>query len=216
MHLADSPVLVKPMQIGHLPAVMAIERESFSMPWPEHAYRHELTQSDLAHYFVLCPRLPRSPNETVSPWQRLIQAVRPRPAVEEEPVWGYGGFWMMVDEAHVSTIAIRSGLRRRGLGEFLLLGLIDQARGAGAHRVSLEVRLGNLPAQALYAKYGFEQVGRRKGYYPDNGEDALIMTTPELDAAAYGRLLSARRASLMERLSGLARTVGQTPPTGLE
>ncbi len=205
------------MQIGHLPAVMAIERESFSMPWPEHAYRHELTQSEVAHYYVLCPRAPRGPSGSVSRWQRFIHTVRPRPAAGEEPVWGYGGFWMMVDEAHISTIAIRTSLRRRGLGEFLLLGLIDRAHGVGARRVSLEVRVGNLPAQSLYTKYGFEQVGRRKGYYPDNGEDALIMTTPELDAAGYGRLLDARRAGLMARLSSdPARNAGQTPPTGLE
>jgi ribosomal-protein-alanine N-acetyltransferase len=204
------------MQLAHLPAVMAIERETFSMPWPEHAYRHELTQSELAHYYVLCPRGQTGPQGAVSPWQRLIQAIRSRPAVREEPVWGYGGFWMMVDEAHISTLAIRSSLRRRGLGEFLLLALIDEARGIAAHRVTLEVRLANLPAQALYTKYGFEQVGRRKGYYPDNGEDALIMTTPDLDAPVYADLLGARRASLVERLSGLPSYVGQTPLTGLE
>jgi ribosomal-protein-alanine N-acetyltransferase len=85
------------------------------------------------------------------------------------------------------------------LGELLLLGLLDEARRLRARLATLEVRVSNSAAQALYAKYGFEQVGRRKGYYSDNREDALIMTTPELASPDYQALLQARRSELLQQ-----------------
>lgn len=181
---------------------MEIEREAFALPWPESAYHHELTQNELAHYYVLGPRSPSSsPVQSSSAWRHLWQILRHHPVTPISPatVWGYGGFWMMYDEAHISTLAVRSQWRRQGLGELLLLCLLDEARRLRARLATLEVRVSNSAAQALYAKYGFEQVGQRKGYYCDNREDALIITTPELASPDYQALLQARRSELLQQ-----------------
>lgn len=194
------------MQVTHLPAVMEIEREAFALPWPEHAYRHELTRNELAHYYVLCA-LP-SPNipGRLAAWRRLWQAIRRRPDSDHDldtdsgPILGYGGFWLMYDEAHISTLAVGIEWRRKGLGEMLLITLLDEARRLGASRATLEVRVSNLAAQGLYAKYGFEQVGRRKAYYADNGEDALILTTPDFASRAHQKLINTRQRDLLQHL----------------
>lgn len=201
MDLIALPLKIEPMQLAHMPAVMEIEREAFSLPWPARTYRHELTQNELAHYYVLCPRLALSSSAVMPPWRRLWQAVRQRSPVRLGPILGYAGFWLMYDEAHISTLAVRLGYRRQGLGELLLLALLEEAQRLGANRATLEVRVSNLAAQALYIKYGFEQVGRRKAYYNDNREDALILTTPEFASSAYQDLINARRRELLQRLS---------------
>ena len=192
-------IAIEPMQLEHIPAVMAIEREAFPLPWPERAYRYELTQNELAHYYVLCPRsVAHSPTPT---WQRLWQVMRRHLVAGVDPILGYGGFWLLYDEAHISTLAVHTVWRRQGLGELLLVALLDEARRLGAVRATLEVRVSNVAAQALYAKYGFEQAGRRKAYYNDNGEDALILTTPEFASPAYQKLVDARWRDLLQRLA---------------
>ena len=204
MDWTSLPITVEPMQVAHLPAVMEIEREAFPLPWPEHAYRYELTKNKLAHYYVLSPRRPAPPPTPLPLWQRLWQAIGRRPTARVGPVLGYGGFWLMADEAHISTLAVRADWRRRGLGELLLVAMLDEARRLGAERATLEVRVSNRAAQALYAKYGFEQTGRRKAYYSDSGEDALILTTPEFASPTYRELLNARRNELGQRLAHIS------------
>jgi ribosomal-protein-alanine N-acetyltransferase len=201
MDLADLSLVIKPMQPAHVPAVMEIERQAFPLPWPEHAYRHELTQNELAHYYVLCPRRPSPSQMGATVWGRLWQTIHHGPASDTGAILGYGGFWLMYDEAHISTLAVRAGWRRGGLGELLLTTLLDEARLLGARRATLEVRVSNVAAQTLYAKYGFEQMGRRKAYYADNGEDALILTTPELASGPYQELVNVRRHGLLQRLA---------------
>jgi ribosomal-protein-alanine N-acetyltransferase len=141
------------MRLDDLELVHAIERASFNAPWPENAYRSELESNRLAHYLVA-----RAGDEVV----------------------GYGGMWLMVDEAHITTFAIHPAWRRRRIGERLLLAFLDVAVDRGAHEATLEVRLSNLPARRLYEKYGFRPVGLRPRYYSDDHEDALIMTTEPL------------------------------------
>ena len=203
MDLSDLPLVVEPMRPAHIPAIMEIERASFTLPWPESAYHYELTQNDLAHYYVLGPRL--SPPSPVRPtgWRRLWQTLRPAPSAEAGRLiaWGYGGFWLMYDEAHISTLGVRPEWRGRGWGEWLLLTMLEEAHRLGARVATLEVRVSNLPAQSLYLKYRFEQVGRRKAYYADNREDALIMTTPALALPDYQALLAARRGDVLRRLA---------------
>jgi ribosomal-protein-alanine N-acetyltransferase len=194
-------LLIEPMQLAHLPAVMEIEREAFPLPWPERSYRHELTHNEFAHYYVLCPRAVAHSPASASAWQRFSQLVRPRPAATAGPILGYGGFWLMYDEAHISTLAVHTSHRRKGLGELLLIALLDEASHLGVARATLEVRVSNVAAQALYAKYGFEQVGRRKAYYTDNREDALILTTPDFTSLTYQNLVDARRRDLLGRLA---------------
>jgi ribosomal-protein-alanine N-acetyltransferase len=146
-------VRIEPMRLEDLELVHAIERASFKAPWPENAYRSELESNRLAHYLV---------------------------ARAGDDVVGYGGMWLMVDEAHITTFAIHPAWRRRRIGERLLLAFLDLAVDRGAHEATLEVRLSNLAARRLYEKYGFRPVGLRPRYYSDDHEDALIMTTAPL------------------------------------
>lgn len=145
---------IEAMRLDDLAAVHAIERASFTSPWPANAYRSELETNRLAHYLV---------------------------ARAGGAVAAYGGMWLMVDEAHITTFAVHPAWRRQHVGERLLLAFLDLAVDRGAHEATLEVRLSNLPARRLYEKYGFRPVGLRPRYYSDDNEDALIMTTEPLD-----------------------------------
>jgi ribosomal-protein-alanine N-acetyltransferase len=113
---------------------------------------------------------------------------------------GYAGFWLFVDEIHISTIAVSHQWRRRGLGELLLMALLDRGAEQGIHRVTLEVRVSNLAAQALYEHAGFEITSRQRRYYADNDEDAYIMVIPDLHEAAFQSCLGQRRDLLHARL----------------
>ncbi len=126
-------------------------------------------------------------------------------AEEEEvhrdyPLVGYAGLWLMVDEGHVTTIGVHPDHRGQGAGELLFLGLVDIAAEIKATRVTLEVRVSNLPAQALYRKYGLEIAGVRKRYYSDNGEDAYIMWSEPLASAQYRERIERLRQELAARL----------------
>jgi [ribosomal protein S18]-alanine N-acetyltransferase len=150
-------IVIEPMRLDDLTAVHAIELASFTAPWPPHAYRSELESNRLAHYLV---------------------------ARAGDAVAAYGGMWLMVDEAHITTFAVHPSWRRQRIGERLLLAFLDLAIERGAHEATLEVRLSNLAARKLYEKYGFRPVGLRPRYYSDDHEDALIMTTSALDDPA--------------------------------
>jgi ribosomal-protein-alanine N-acetyltransferase len=160
---------IEAMRVEDLPAVQAIEQASFTTPWPPHAYRSELETNRLARYLVV-----RAAGEVV----------------------GYGGLWLMVDEAHITTFAIHPAWRRRRLGERLLLAMLDVARERHAREATLEVRLSNLAARRLYEKYGFRPVGLRPNYYSDDREDALIMTTEPLESDRMTARLMRLRADL--------------------
>ena len=165
-------VRVEPMTLDDLPAVHAIERASFAVPWPDDAYRSELRTNRLASYVV---------------------------ARAGDDVIGFAGLWVMVDEAHVTTFAVDPRWRRRGVGERLLLALLDLSVARHAREATLEVRLSNVPARRLYEKYGFRPVGIRPRYYSDNGEDALIMTTEALASPAMRERVARLRAALEDR-----------------
>jgi ribosomal-protein-alanine N-acetyltransferase len=113
---------------------------------------------------------------------------------------GFAGLWLMVDEAHVTTIASHPDYRGRGVGELLLSSLIDVSYEIGARVVTLEVRVSNFVAQNLYRKYGFREAGVRKRYYSDNHEDALIMWTPEIRGSDYREQFHRLKAVLATRL----------------
>ncbi len=172
--VARPPVAVRiePMELEDIPSVHVIERTSFIVPWPDDAYRNELLTNRLASYIVA-----RSGDEVV----------------------GFAGLWVMVDEAHVTTFAVDPRWRRRGIGERLLLALLELAVARRAREATLEVRLSNMPARRLYEKYGFRPVGIRPRYYSDNGEDALIMTTEALASPAMRDRVDRLRAALEAR-----------------
>ena len=166
----ETPVLrIRPMTGADLPSVQLIERASFATPWPAHAYRQELEGNRLAHYLV---------------------------ATLGGDVVAYGGIWLMVDEAHITTFAVHPRYRQRRIGERLILSLLDLALDRRAREATLEVRLSNLPARRLYEKYGFRPVGIRPRYYSDNGEDALIMTTEPLAGATMRERIARLRVAL--------------------
>ncbi|MBN1579517.1 MAG: ribosomal protein S18-alanine N-acetyltransferase [Anaerolineae bacterium] len=169
------PYCVNLMEVDDLEQVIKIEQVAFSAPWPASAYRYELTKNDLSTYLVLRQRHP----PPMPPKQHFFRR-KPQPSI-----LAYGGFWVMVDEAHISTIATLPEWRGHGLGEMILVAMIDAAILRKAILVTLEVRVSNEVAQNLYHKYHFAVVGRRKGYYHDNNEDALIMTTPRVDDADF-------------------------------
>lgn len=162
-------VVIDRMRVEDVAAVHEIERLSFRTPWPAYAFEQELDGNRLARYLVA-----RAGDEVV----------------------GFGGLWMMVDEAHITTIGVHPGWRRQGVGRRLLLNLAELAAAIRARRMTLEVRPSNEAAQALYRAFGFDVVGRRPRYYTDDGEDALVMTTPDLTDPRMRRVLDAERRRL--------------------
>lgn len=202
------PVYLDQMRLADLDEVQVVEREAYSTPWPSSAYRRELRENKTAHYIVArlgepsaAPPPPVERERRPFPFSLLPFAAQERaPVVAQNPVIGHGGLWRMVDEAHITTIAVRTAYRGQGVGELLLLGLIDIAYRTNSHWLTLEVRVTNTVAQSLYHKYGFRQVGVRPRYYSDNNEDAYVMWTDPLDSSGFKAILARRRAELAEKL----------------
>lgn len=182
------PYVVEPMSLADLDQVMEIEQASFSAPWPARAYRYEITENRHSTMLVV-----RAAGSRPVHWLRRLRIGQPC------PVLGYAGFWLLVDEAHIATIAVHPQWRRRGLGELLLLSLLDRGPQLGARRATLEVRVSNQAAQGLYSKYGFEIEARQRRYYSDNNEDAYLMATPPFDTPAFQANLEQRRRDLYAR-----------------
>lgn len=201
-----------PPDIGE---VLEVDRESYPLPWPASAYRRELNNNQHARYIVLRERsgdeeeqAGPEPEEhrswrSLLPWSRSEAAGAGR----RGRIIGYAGMWLISDEAHITTIAIRHTYRGRGFGELLLATLIDIARDIGVRWMTLEVRMTNEAAQSLYRKYGFRNAGLRRRYYSDNNEDALIMTTDDITLNAYQAELEKRKAKLARRLESSALVV---------
>ncbi len=141
-------VVITRMTAADIDDVLLIEGQSFPTPWSRHAFQREVGENIFARYYV---------------------------ARKEGQVLGYAGMWLVVDEAHVTNIAISPDYRRQGFGQVLMQYLIAQAAQEGATYMTLEVRRGNHPAQSMYRGLGFRPVGTRKGYYSDTNEDAIIM-----------------------------------------
>lgn len=141
-------IIVRQMELGDIDSVLDIEENSFSIPWTRNAFVTELKKNKLAKYCVV---------------------------VVDGNVAAYGGMWLVVDEAHITNIAVHPKYRGKGIGKKIVEGLISEGQKINIYRMTLEVRRSNLTAQGLYRKLGFAPCGIRPGYYQDNGEDALIM-----------------------------------------
>ncbi|MBN9503922.1 MAG: ribosomal-protein-alanine N-acetyltransferase [Armatimonadetes bacterium 55-13] len=142
----------EPIAEDHIAPILEIERVVNTAPWSERSFRNELTHP----YGVF-----------------LV-------AIAEGKVVGYGGFWMVIDEAHITTVAVSQAYQRRGIGQRLMIELLTRARDNGMQCSTLEVRAGNVAAIKLYEKLGYIASARRKGYYPDNREDAVVMWLHDL------------------------------------
>ena len=145
-------------------AALEIERASSGMPWTPGIFRDELTQTDTRHYTVACL---------------------------DGCVVGFVGLMTVLEDGHITNIAVSPLLRRARLGTTMLLHAARLAIARRCHSLTLEVRISNEPARALYARFGFAPAGIRKAYYADNREDALVLWVHDIDTAAYGLKLAA-------------------------
>jgi ribosomal-protein-alanine N-acetyltransferase len=152
-------VTIRPMQIEDLEAVLAIDRQSFSLPWPESAYRYELLQNSASLCLV-------AETEGMGGMRQVV---------------GMVVVWIIMDEAHIATLAVHPSYRRSGIGSRLLTEALERSVGRGARRAMLEVRASNVIAQTMYEHFGFKVVYRRPKYYRDNNEDALLMDLENLE-----------------------------------
>ncbi|MGD0355196.1 MAG: ribosomal protein S18-alanine N-acetyltransferase [Dehalococcoidia bacterium] len=193
---------IRDMRDEDISQVLDIDLDAFPTQWPHPtftSYHHEL-RNKLAHYIVICrdndPQQPAEEKPPAKDSPRVLSFIRGlvnhgrffglgRPSQPREYLAGMAGIWMMVDEAHIVTIAVKRLHKNQGLGEWLLISVIELAMRLNARVVTLEVRVSNTIAQKLYEKYGLSKAGTRKKYYSDNGEDALIMTTGDLTSPEY-------------------------------
>lgn len=143
----EAQIHIERMRMGDVERVTELDEKCFPAPWSIHAYRTEVNNPS-AYYVV---------------------------ARVDDAIVGYAGMWIIMDEAHITTIGVDPNFRGKKIGKRLLVNILDEAMHRGARRATLEVRRHNPPAQNLYHKYGFHQVAIRKGYYTNNNEDAFIM-----------------------------------------
>lgn len=146
--MVEEEIRYRLMKVQDIEQIMEVERASFTTPWSADAFMNELTNNHFAYYIV------------AEIGQRAI---------------GYCGVWIIIDEAHITNVAVHPDYRGKKIGEFLMTHIITLSMSYGAKKMTLEVRVSNKVAQALYQKFGFEEQGIRKGYYTDNQEDAIIM-----------------------------------------
>jgi len=165
----DAPLAVVPMGDADVPEVLRIEEQSFTTTWPANAFYAELHDNRMAHYFV----------------GRML-----------DRIVAYGGIWVILEDSHITTIAVDPRYRGQKYGELILLRLLDEALSRGAAWMTLEVRESNTVAQALYRKYGFTTVSTRKAYYSDNNENALVMWAGNLRSEIYRNRVDALRLAL--------------------
>lgn len=191
---------VRPMRREDTVQVTDIDREAFPTLWPPANYQREL-HNRLAHYLVTCDteRTVAEPEVKASPekgFSRLLYKAGQLfnhnlffgdelPLSGREYVAGFIGIWIMADEAHIIAIAVRETYRHRGIGELLLISMIDLIAELNTRLITLEVRASNTEAQSLYHKYGFTQVGVRRSYYSDNHEDGVLMSTEDITSAKF-------------------------------
>jgi len=195
--------LVRPMQLRDIHQVSEIEREAFPPPWPATNFRRELTLNTATRYLVACeesfasagnlalghadiaPRPRKGVLDTATAFIARMIGMKPIPQASATFILGFAGMWFLADEAHLASIAVRSQWRRQGVGGQLLTAAIELAVKQNARLLTLEVRASNEAARAMYASYGFVEVGTRPGYYSDNKEDAVLMTIDGVSSRSF-------------------------------
>ncbi|WP_301107099.1 ribosomal protein S18-alanine N-acetyltransferase [Sporosarcina sp.] len=141
-------IIFRKMTMADIRAVADIERESFATPWTEEIFEHELSGNAYSHYIV---------------------------AELDGEIIGHCGMWIVLDECHITNVAVRSKVRGKGYGEELMRQAMELCRLNEVKTMTLEVRVSNEPARTLYRKLGFQEGGIRKNYYTDDHEDGLVM-----------------------------------------
>ena len=170
-------LLIRRMRIADIPEVMPIESVSFGRHhWSADAFRAEIG-NQIGRYYSLIHK-------------------------KENRLIGYCGYWMILDEAHITTIAVESPYRGTGLGELLLIAMLDKMTSQSIKWATLEVRISNFSAQQLYYKYLFRSMGVRPFYYQDTHEDAVIMTTENINGPEFRAVFQENKVRLLERFGG--------------
>ena len=177
MAIIVDPVSIEPMRRTDLDAVSRIDHRCFPAPWLASAYITELSNRSACY---------------------VVARVGPK-------IVGYAGEWVIMDEAHITTLAVDPDQQGRKIGERLLLAMLDEGILKGASHATLEVRESNRAAQMLYRKYGFKEAAIRKNYYTDNGENAIVMWANEIATDAYQQNLRELRHKLYEAYQACLR-----------
>ena len=190
-----------------------VEKEAFPEQWPPSRFSREIGKANSLYLVAVRPRTPdeitrveleRRRDGVAAFGSRVLSGLgvvartvgllgvqrEGKGLAFPDYVLGFAGAWFVADETHLVAIGARAEERRKGIADLLLLGVTGEAISLGCREVTLEVRQSNAAARALYSKHGFREVGMRKRYYSDNGEDAVIMTTPPIQSDAYGRTLA--------------------------
>jgi ribosomal-protein-alanine N-acetyltransferase len=141
-------IILREMTESDIDAVLEIEKSSFDTPFSRESFHKEIVENVLAVYIV---------------------------AEVDDVVAGYGGIWKILDEGHITNVAVKKDFRGKGVGDALVMGIVDYCDRTGIPNITLEVRESNRVARNLYKKHGFVDAGKRPGYYSDNNEDAIIM-----------------------------------------
>jgi len=169
--LPEQTFQIVPMRLSDIESVARVEKRCYTLTWNPNAYVTELSNTNA--YYVVAKR-------------------------DDGKVVGYGGIWVIIDELHVTTLAVDPASRGKKLGERLLNAMMTEGIRRGATRATLEVRQSNVVAQGLYHKYGFLDVAQRRAYYSDNSENAIIMWAEELTSPAYQQMLYDYRRRLID------------------
>ena len=160
-------ILIRPMTLEDLPDVREIDKNSFTLPWPENSFRYELSQNPSSQLWVAEKSISKNLSKII----------------------GMICVWIIVDEAHIATLAVHPDFRQGGIGTKLVAKALYSAYNLDARSAYLDVRASNTNAQKLYKKFGFEVVNRRIKYYSDNHEDALLMNLEEIDPQVLEKYL---------------------------
>ncbi len=214
MPLAAPPrIALRPMTRSDLRQVQRIERDAYGDAWPQTTFEQELNNG-LAHYFVAVELPPedgadaaRPPRGALAPLRRLAALRR-----TNDPLLGFAGLWYTVDQLHLVTIAVAARHQHRGIARRMLLHCFALAEEAGLPAIALEVRASNERAIRVYESFGFRRAGRRPRYYANNGEDAIVMLTPDLDARGFRQHVQRLRAQERRRHDGGAVYRGAPSP----
>lgn len=141
-------IIIREMNVDDIDDVLEVEKVSFSTPWSKESFIQEIKENKLARYII---------------------------AQVDEKVVAYGGMWLILDEAHITNVAVATGFRNMGIGQMIIDGLINICNELIINHMTLEVRKSNYPAIKLYKNNRFVEIGTRPGYYADTKEDAIIM-----------------------------------------
>ena len=198
----EAGIEVDLMRHEDIASVRYVERRCFDTPWPRNAFSAELRRSDSACYLVLRlgepvidPGQPLAPDRIGGIFKRLTG----RGDWNEQNVVGFVGAWFLVDEVHITTIAVDPDYQSLGLGRLLLLLVADLSRQRQMKRLTLEVRESNRRAREIYRRMGFFEKAVRKRYYSDNREDAVVMWSEDINSPLFEEILDRTRSQLGER-----------------